>query len=121
MPKRHAYQFLMEPLMNLPGYLQRPMFGCVGCYYNGRIVAVLADREPPWRAFIVPAEKDQHAAIMAEFPQLAPHPVLPKWLTLPEEHDAFETVAAQIVDYIKAEDPRFGCIPKPKKKRAKKG
>ncbi len=119
MAKRHRLQYLMDELAEHPGYLQRAMFGCVGCYYQGKIVAVLADKEPPWRGFIVPVERDQHAAIIAEFPQLVPHPVLPKWLLLDDEHDDFEDAAECIVNYIREEDPRFGVIPKPKKKRTR--
>ena len=119
MSKRHRFQYVMDELAEHPGYLQRPMFGSIGCYFQGKFVAILADREPPWRGLVVPTEKDQHAAILADFPMLFPHPILPKWLMLEEDHDDFEEVATRIVECIREEDPRFGVIPKPKKKRKK--
>ncbi|MGE9294262.1 MAG: hypothetical protein ACQKBW_11660 [Puniceicoccales bacterium] len=120
MPKRHPYEYLVEPLSERPGYERRHMFGCLGCYYRGKLVAVLAEGEAPWNGFLVPAEREQHAAVMAEFPMLTNHPVLPKWLLLHAEDDRFETIAGRIVERILEEDPRFGVIPKPKKKRPKK-
>ncbi|MBC2592979.1 hypothetical protein H5P28_01775 [Ruficoccus amylovorans] len=121
MSRRHPYEYLMEPLAERPGYERKHMFGCLGCYYRGKIVAVLAEGEDPWNAFLVPAERDQHAAIVAEFPMLTNHPVLPKWLMLHAEDDAFETVAGRIVEYLLAEDPRFGVVPKPRKRKKKPG
>lgn len=117
MAKRHPYEYLIEPLQERPGYFQRNMFGCLGCYYRGKLVAVLAEGEDPWNAFLVPAERDRHAALVADFPMLTNHPVLPKWLMLHAGDDHFETVAGRIVERILAEDERFGVIPPPKKKR----
>ncbi len=118
--KIHPYRFFVEALAERPGYVQRPMFGCQACYLDGKLVLVLAAREEPWRGLLFPSERDQHAAILANFPELAPHPVLPKWLYIPETHDAFEPVGQRIVALIDAGDPRFGVVPPAKKKRKTK-
>ncbi len=51
---------------------------------------------------------------------LAPHPVLGKWLYLPETCETFEADARRLVQLAKAHDPRLGIPPSPRKKRAAK-
>ena len=85
--KRHALQWIVEPLSDKAGYLQKAMFGCQGCYLDGRLVLVLADREEPWKGVLLPVERHHHESLTNEFPQLSPHPILPKWLYLSDEND----------------------------------
>ena len=90
-------------------------------YLHGRMMVVLAARpKPPWQGVLLPLEREHHASILEEFPALSPHPVLPKWLYLPERHDEFEEVVTQIVACIAEDDPRFGIEPRPPRKRKKK-
>jgi hypothetical protein len=42
---------------------------------------------------------------------LSPHPILPKWLYLPEAAASFERDAQRIVARIRQLDPRFGIVP----------
>jgi hypothetical protein len=116
MSKPHPLDWLIEPLVEEASFLRRPMFGCVGCYLHGKMVAVLAAKEEPWCGLLVPVERDQHDAIQADFPALLQHPVLPKWFYLPESHEDFEPLAEAIIELIQNEDPRFGVIPSPKKR-----
>ena len=44
-----------------------------------------------------------------------PHPVLPKWLYLPESADGFERMAEKLVQLVRRRDPRIGVAPQPKK------
>jgi hypothetical protein len=87
------------------------MFGCVGCYLGGRLVLVLADRREPWQGLLLPVERDVHPQLLRSFPQLLVHPVLRKWLYLPERADGFEAVASEIVRRIEFGDDRFGVEP----------
>ncbi|MBF0551544.1 MAG: hypothetical protein HQK60_13525, partial [Deltaproteobacteria bacterium] len=59
-------------------------------------------------------------AIVTEFKDIVQHPVLKKWLYLPEDTEDFETVASDIVEALKRNDPRFGVEPKQRKKRKPK-
>lgn len=120
MPKPHPYDWLIEPLAEDPGFARKAMFGAVGCYLRGKMVCALAAKEEPWRGLLVALERAQHESVRAEFPALTPHPVLSKWLYLPEEHDAFESVATAIIEAIRQGDERFGVIPPPRKSRTKK-
>jgi hypothetical protein len=87
------------------------MFGCVGCYLNGRLVLVLADRREPWAGILIPTDRTLHASLLAEFGLLRVHPVLRKWLYLPHASGAFAREASAIVERIMAGDERFGVEP----------
>ena len=60
---------------------------------------------------LVPTEREHQPALIAELPALAPHPVLPKWLYLPEAAPTFEADAARLVALIRRLDPRLGVVP----------
>ncbi len=109
--------WLVEPLEADPAYLLKSMFGSKAVYLDGRMVLLLADKQEPWRGVLVPMERDQHAALIADMPSLSPHPVLPKWLYLPETTDSFETDAQWLVQQIKKRDPRIGIVPPASKKK----
>jgi hypothetical protein len=115
---RHRLGWLAEPLVEEPSFVLRPMFGCLACYLHGRLMLVLADRRPPWRGVIVPTEREAQPALRAEFPALQVHPILAKWLHLPEGDDDLETVAERLVDLARGDDPRLGVVPKPRRSRA---
>ena len=82
--KAHRYQWLWEPLETDPGFVLRAMFGAKTVYLDGKLVAGFVAKEEPWRGLLVCTERAHHAALTADFPELTPHPVLPKWLYLPE-------------------------------------
>jgi hypothetical protein len=109
--RSNRHSWLLEALLELPECVVRPMFGCQACYFNGLLVLVLADSEEPWRGVLVPVERENQAAIIRDFPALAPHPVLPKWLYLPEACASFEGDAQRLVERIRRLDPRFGVLP----------
>lgn len=115
--KVHRYAWLWEPLESDPTFFLRSMFGAKAVYLGGRMVLLFTARTEPWRGVLVGTERGNHASLLSEFPVLAPHPILPKWLYLPESEDAFEGVAERLVALAKAKDPRIGVIPKPKKPR----
>jgi hypothetical protein len=107
----HPLQWVVEPLMDEPSYLQRAMFGCLGCYLHGRLMVVLAARREPWQGLLVPTAREHHAALLREEVALCVHPVLSKWLYLAEASDAFEKAAQRLVAWILADDPRIGVEP----------
>ncbi len=117
--KINSLQWLFEPLEHRSDFLQKKMFGFEAAYLNDKIVLVLADSEDPWNGILIPTERQFHSMIQEEFTTLAPHPVLGKWLYLPQHALDFEETATKVVKSIQSEDPRFGVIPKPKKKKRK--
>lgn len=105
---RHRFAALVDGLAEKASFVARPMFGCVGCYLDGRLVVVLADRADPWQGLLLPTERGLHAELLREFGALRVHPVLGKWLYLPYGSDEFPVTADVIVDRIANGDPRFG-------------
>ena len=110
-------KWLAEPLEDEPSLIRKPMFGALAYYLRGKLVLVLSDRMPPWKGVLLPTEREFHPALISDFPALAPHPILGKWLYLPVDSEDFESIAADIVQAISEGDPRIGVEPKPKKKK----
>lgn len=119
--KPHPLHWVVEPLMIEPSYIEKSMFGCRGCYLHGRLILVLTSRDrEPWKGLLIPTEKECHESLMNEFPALMVHPVLRKWLYLPEDIEEFEEFGAKLVDLIARDDPRLGVIPRPKERGKKR-
>ena len=110
--RSHPFQWVVEPLGEEPSYLEKAMFGCRGCYLYGRLVLVLAARgEEPWHGLLVPTEKEHQPGLRRTHKKLIIHPVLKKWLYLPESDDDFEEAARAVVESILANNPRIGVEP----------
>lgn len=113
--RAHPLQWVVEPLAEEPSYIEKAMFGCRGCYLHGRLVLVLAARgKEPWSGLLVPTERNHHQSLRRDYKNLIIHPVLKKWLYLPESNDEFEEAACGLVEAILANDPRMGVEPKTK-------
>jgi len=113
--RSHPFQWVAEPLAEEPSYIERAMFGCKGCYLHGRLVLVLAARgNKPWNGLLLPTERKHQPTLRRDHRNLVIHPVLKKWLYLPESNENFEESAKAIVDAILANDPRMGVEPKTK-------
>lgn len=119
--KHHPLQWLVEPLMEEPSYLEKPMFGCQACYVHGRLGLVLAEGDEPWNGVLLPTEKEFHDSVIEDFNGVVQHPVLKKWLYLSQSSEDFETTASDIVEAVRMNDPRLGVEPKERimKKRRK--
>ncbi len=117
--KVHPYAWLWEPLEDDPTFLLRSMFSGKSAYLDGRLMLYFTATEEPWRGVLVCTDRAHHASLLAEFPELAPHPILPKWLYLPETADRFESAAERLVALARRRDPRLGVDPKPKRRKSK--
>lgn len=113
----HPYAWLWEPLEDDPTFVLRPMFGAKSAYLGGKIYLCFTASAEPWRGVLVCTDRERHPALLAEFPELAPHPILPKWLYLPESAPRFERIATALVALARRRDPRLGVVPKPKKSK----
>jgi hypothetical protein len=117
-PKKiHRHQWLWEPLEAEQTFVLRSMFGAKACYLDGRLMCCFCAGDEPWRGMLVCTDQTRHAALQAEFVALTPHPILPKWLYLPESAERFESAAATLVGLVRRRDPRIGITPQPKKRR----
>jgi len=119
--KIHPHAWLWETLESDPTFVLRTMFGAKAVYLDGRNVLCFCASEEPWRGLLVPTDRAHHEALRAEFPVLTPHPILGKWLYLPESADSFERDAAMLVRLARARDPRVGITPQPRRSRRRTG
>jgi hypothetical protein len=93
------------------------MFGCQAAYVFGKFVLVLAAKQEPWNGLLVCTSREFHAALIAEYPALQPHPVLSKWLYLPQASVDFEETAQQLACQAMKNDPRIGVEPTARKRK----
>lgn len=111
----HAYAWLWEPLEGDPTFVLRPMFGTRAAYLDGRLQLCFSAQAEPWRGILVCTDRVRQESLRRDWPELVPHPVLPKWLYLPESADGFERVAEKLVQLARRRDPRIGVAPQPKR------
>jgi hypothetical protein len=112
--------WVVDPIMDEPSYIDRAWFGCRAIYLHGRLMLVLCSGEEPWNGLLIPTEKEFHDSIRQEFEDVVQHPVLKKWLYLPENSEDFEAVVMDIVEAIRIGDQRFGVEPKPRASKKRK-
>jgi hypothetical protein len=111
--RSRPFEWVVDPLLEEPSFVVRPMFGAYGCYLHGRLVVVLCGRrEEPWHGVLVPTEREHHRSLLRQFPALTPHEVLGKWLYLSAATDAFEPTAHALVERIRRDDDRIGVEPR---------
>ena len=131
-----SQNFWFERFLTQPLFTYRKMFGGLALYLDGRMVAVIAeslesDTEARtwrgkdygfviWNGILFPTERVHHPSLLSQWNELLPHPVLPKWLYLPQSSSRFEVIMPMIATAILKRDPRFGIEPKSKKKKKKK-
>jgi hypothetical protein len=116
----HPLQWLWEPLEADVTFVLRSMFGAKAAYLDGKLMLCFTHGEEPWHGVLVCTEHAHHASLVAELPALRPHPVLPKWLYLSAEEEAFDRSAARLVAFARRRDPRLGVAPRPRRGRKRK-
>lgn len=115
--KQHPLLWVVESIMEEPSYLERAWFGCKAIYLHGLMVLVLCSGEEPWNGLLIPTDHHFHDDILKDFQDVVQHPVLKKWLYLPEASEDFETVASNIIEAIRMNDQRLGVEPKERKRQ----
>lgn len=117
---RHPLLWVTEPLWDEPSYVERAWFGCRAVYCHGLLALVLCSGEEPWNGLLLPTDHQFHEDIRRDFQSVVQHPVLGKWLYLPEASEDFESTAMDVVERIRTGDQRFGVEPKERRARKKK-
>ncbi len=118
--KEQPLRWVIEPLLELPSYMEKSMFGCLACYAHGRLSLLLSSGEEPWNGLLIPTDHQFHESILKDYQDVEQHPVLKKWLYLPESTEDFESEAQDIIEAIRMNDPRFGVEPTEKVRKRKK-
>lgn len=113
----HPYAWLWEPLEGDPTFVLRPMFGTRAAYVGGKLTLCFAARKDPWHGVLVATDHDRQASLREDFAALLPHPILPKWLYVPDSARDFERTAMRLVEAVRRRDLRIGIVPKARKRK----
>ncbi len=102
-----------------PSFLTKRMFGGLAAYLFGRQMMVLVEPTRSgrwkWHGVLLCTVHAHQAAIIEEFPHLARHDVLKKWLYIDSRHEEFEPTMERVAHAIARNDRRFGIHPRPGK------
>jgi hypothetical protein len=116
----HPFEWLAEPLKHASDFELKAWFGGRTVMLRGKHQLYLSAQGEPWQGVLVCTAHEHQTSLRAEFPALEPHPILKKWLYLPERHENFEQTARRLIDRVRGDDPRIGIAPSPRKARKRK-
>jgi hypothetical protein len=112
--KTFENEWIFEPLAHRPGFRKKRMFGGLAAYLHDRLLMVLVEPTKSgrwkWHGVLVATSKERHDAIRKEFPSMAPHDVLSKWLYVDSRDDEFEPVMQAVAEAMARHDARFGVV-----------
>jgi hypothetical protein len=113
-------EWIFEVFEERASFFTKRMFGGLAVYLFGRMMMVLVEPTKTgrwkWHGVLICTEHAQQPSILEEFPQLAPHNILKKWLYIDSRHEDFEQTMEGVAKAIARDDQRFGIHPHPKKK-----
>ncbi len=115
--KEHPLEWLTEGVQNEPTFVFKAWFGGRSIMLRGKHQLFLTTQGEPWQGVLVCTFHEHQASLLAEFPALKKHPVLGKWLYLPETAETFERDALRLVRLARAGDARIGVAPSVRKER----
>jgi hypothetical protein len=115
--REHPLEWLAEPAQRDPTFVLKAWFGGRSIMLRGKHQLFLTTQGEPWQGVLVCTFREHQPSLLAEFASLQPHPVLGKWLYLPEAAETFERDAQRLVKLALAGDPRLGVAPSPRKRR----
>ena len=114
-------EWIFETFETHPSFFTKRMFGGLAVYLFGRMMLLLVEPTRTgrwkWHGVLICTERGRQPAILAEFPHLAPHDILKKWLYLDSRHEDFESTMEGVAGAIARDDPRFGIRPRPSKEK----
>ena len=114
--------WIVQAFEDQSSFFTKRMFGGLAVYLFGRQMMVLVEPTRTgrwqWHGVLICTEHAHHPALIEEFPQLAPHDILKKWLYIDSRHADFEPTLERVAEAISRDDPRFGIHPRPRKERA---
>jgi len=118
-------EWIFQAFEGRPSFFTKRMFGGLAIYLFGRQMMVLVEPTKTgrwkWHGVLICTDHEHHLAIIQEFPQLAPHSFLRKWLYIDSHHEEFEATMRRVSELVARDDGRFGIHPRPKKETAQSG
>jgi hypothetical protein len=118
-------EWIVQSFEDHPSFFTKRMFGGLAVYLFGRQMMLLVEPTRTgrwqWHGVLICTGYEDHAAIIEEFPQLAPHDILKKWLYIDSRHADFEPTLERVAGAIARNDPRFGIHPRARKGTSRGG
>ena len=119
--KTFEHEWILDAFAAHRTFFTRSMFGGLAAYLFERQMLLLVEPTKSgrwkWHGVLICTGYEHHASIQAEFPALAPHAVLRKWLFIDSTHEAFESTMEAVATRMAGNDPRFGIVPGSSKRR----
>jgi len=116
-------EWILEAFEGHASFFTKRMFGGLAAYVHERQMLVLVEptRTGRWRwhGVLICTSHEHQPSIRAEFPALAPHAVLRKWLFVDSTHPEFEPIMERVARRMAQNDPRFGIEPARPRTRAR--
>ena len=119
--KPFKHEWIFEAFAEHPTFFTKRMFGGLAAYLFERQMLLLIEPTKSgrwkWHGVLVCTGHEHHASIQAEFPALAPHQILRKWLFIDSTHEDFESTIIAVAKQVANNDARFGILPRSQKRR----
>lgn len=121
-----------ERILKSPTALAKRMFGGAAVYDRGQLLLLLMESPGEnvyrgkkyafdlWNGVFLPTSREHHQALLAEVPSAVSHPVLGKWLYIPEDSENFEEDVRRALLLIARESELIGVTPKPRRARRRR-
>jgi len=111
-------EWILEAFAGRSSFFTKRMFGGLAAYLHGRLMLVLVEPTKTgrwkWHGALVGTEHEHHLSLRADFPALAPHDFLRKWLYIDSTHEDFESTMEAVARCMAGNDRRFGVVPRPR-------
>jgi len=105
-------EWILEAFEGHATFYTKRMFGGLAAYLFDRQMLVLVEPTKTgrwrWHGVLICTDHERQPSIRAEFPALAPHDVLRKWLFVDSTHADFEQTMDRVARQMARDDPRFG-------------
>ena len=122
MLKAFDNEWILDAFEGHATFFTKRMFGGLAAYLVDRQMLVLVEPTKTgrwkWHGVLVCTEHAHQPSIRAEFPALAPHAVLRKWLFVDSTHSNFESTMERVARRMAKNDARFGIVPRERARRA---
>jgi len=109
-------EWILDTFAGRKSFFTKRMFGGLAAYLHDRLMLVLVEPTKTgrwrWHGVLVGTDREHHPSIRADFPALAPHRVLGKWLYIDSTDKEFEVTMEAVAKRMAANDRRFGVVPR---------
>jgi hypothetical protein len=109
-------EWILEAFAGRSTFLTKRMFGGLAAYLHERLMLVLVEPTKTgrwkWHGVLVGTDHEHHASIRADFPALAPHGFLRKWLYIDSADRHFDSTMEAVAQRMARNDRRFGVVPR---------